>query len=104
MKFSYTHHLTNLSRFFLFFSFDRLLLSTSVDSNESNIQKIFFFFHCLLCHVTREAVGPTIERKREKKKKENNNKHIHAHTSTNNTLVHSFYRLFRHLPIVKISF
>lgn len=86
MKFScylyiYRYHLTNSSHFFPFSSFDRLLLSTSVESNECNIQKIFFFFHYLLCHLTREAVGPsTIERKREgrKRKKKNNNKHIHV--------------------------
>jgi hypothetical protein len=55
--------------------FDRLLLSTSVESNETNLtynkKKIFFssFFHRLLCHLTRKAVGPTIEERKRKEKK-----------------------------------
>jgi hypothetical protein len=79
--------------------FDRLLLSTSVESNECNMQqqKNVFLFHRLLCHLTREAVGPVIERKKKEKetiRRTTINTHTHRRPIIPlHTYIHSFLSL-----------
>ncbi len=57
---------------FLFFFFwpTVIVYFRRVETNPNILKNIFFFFHRLLCHLTREAVDPIIERKRGKKEGE----------------------------------
>lgn len=101
--------------FICFFIVDRLLLSISVESNESNIHTKQFFFLSSLALPSHTRSSRPYNRTKERGNKTRRttiNIHTHTHTYTRRRpiipfhtyfFIH-FYRLLHRLPIVKISF